>query len=147
MSRASVIRASTAHSIATLDHPIGIATELLDARNRALASRAREDDFVASEELVSCVMVQLSENLNLAPVLEELLTAEGSELYLRPASDYMQPDTPTPFGTIVEEGLRRDEAVIGVLDRDSSRPGSSEPQQYSSGGCSGEDADKPAPVP
>ena len=24
----------------------------------------------------------------------------------------MQPDTPTPFGAIVEEGLRRGEAVI-----------------------------------
>ena len=108
--------------IATLDHPIGVATELLDARNRALASRAREDDFVASEELVSCVMVQLSENPGLAPVLKELLTAEGSELHLRPASHYMQLDTPTPFGAIVQEGFRRGEAVIGVLDRDPSRP-------------------------
>ena len=100
---------------------IGIATELLDARNRALASRSREDDFVASEELVSNVMVQLSENPGLAPVLKELLTAEGSEFHLRPASHYMQPDTPTPFGAIVQEGLRRGEAVIGVLDRDPSR--------------------------
>lgn len=101
---------------------IGIATELLDARNRALASRGREDDFVASEELVSNVMVQLSENERLAPVLEELLTAEGSELHLRPASHYVLPDTPTPFGGIVQEGLRRGECVIGVLDRDPSKP-------------------------
>ena len=46
--------------------PIGIASELLDARNRALANRGREDDFIASEELVSNVMVQLSENPRLA---------------------------------------------------------------------------------
>jgi hypothetical protein len=34
----------------------------------------------------------------------------------------MQLDTPTPFGAIVQEGFRRGEAVIGVLDRDPSRP-------------------------
>lgn len=107
--------------ISNIDRPIGIATELLDARNRALTSRAREDDFVASEELVSNVMVQLSENPDLAPVLEELLTAEGSELHLRPATHYVQPNTPTPFGAIVQEGLRRGESVIGILDRHPSR--------------------------
>ncbi|MDP6891380.1 MAG: hypothetical protein QF471_08625, partial [Phycisphaerales bacterium] len=37
--------------IETAGWSVGIATELLDARNRALAARGREDDFIASEEL------------------------------------------------------------------------------------------------
>ena len=108
--------------VAAQRRPIGIATELLDARNRALAARGREDDFIASEELVSNVMVQLSENLSLGAVLDELLTADGAELYLRPANDYLDPDTPIPFGALVQEGLKRGECVIGILDRDPARP-------------------------
>jgi hypothetical protein len=108
--------------IETAGWSVGIATELLDARNRALAARGREDDFIASEELASNVMVQLSENPRLASVLEELLTAEGAELYLRQADQYVTPGEPTPFGSIVQEGLRRGESVIGALDRDSSKP-------------------------
>ena len=103
--------------IESAGRPIGIASELLDSRNRALASREREDDFIASEELVSNVMVQLSENPRLGSVIDELLTADGSEMYLREAGDYVALDTPVSFGAIVQEGLERGEAVIGVLDR------------------------------
>jgi voltage-gated potassium channel Kch len=101
--------------VESVDRPIGIATELLDARNRALASRGREDDFIASEELVSNVMVQLAENPDLGAVLDELLTADGSELYLRKAANYTTPGTAIAFGSLVQEGLRRGEAVIGTI--------------------------------
>jgi hypothetical protein len=94
---------------------IGIATEMLDAQNRELADRKNEDDFIASEELVSKVLVQLSENPQLAKVLEELLTSDGSELYLRPAAHYVELGAEVPFGAIVAASLFRKELAIGIL--------------------------------
>ena len=94
---------------------IGIATEMLDAQNRELADRKNEDDFIASEELVSKVLVQLSENPELAKVLDELLTSDGSELYLRPAAHYVELGAEVPFGAIVAASLFRKELAIGIL--------------------------------
>ncbi len=94
---------------------IGIATEMLDAQNRELADRKNEDDFIASEELVSKVLVQLSENSQLAKVLDELLTSDGSELYLRPAAHYVELGAEVPFGAIVAASLFRKELAIGIL--------------------------------
>jgi voltage-gated potassium channel Kch len=94
---------------------IGIATEMLDAQNRELADRKNEDDFIASEELVSKVLVQLSENPQLAKVLDELLTSDGSELYLRPAAHYVELGAEVPFGAIVAASLFRKELAIGIL--------------------------------
>jgi hypothetical protein len=98
---------------------IGIATEMLDAQNRELADRKNEDDFIASEELVSKVLVQLSENPQLAKVFEELLTSDGSELYLRPAAHYVELGAEVPFGAIVAASLFRKELAIGILKTNS----------------------------
>ncbi len=98
---------------------IGIATEMLDAQNRELADRKNEDDFIASEELVSKVLVQLSENSQLAKVLDELLTSDGSELYLRPAAHYVELGAEVPFGAIVSASLFRKELAIGILKTNS----------------------------
>tara|TARA_B100001059_G_scaffold236521_1_gene287510 strand:- start:292 stop:2187 length:1896 start_codon:yes stop_codon:yes gene_type:complete len=98
-------------------HKIGIATELLDAQNRELADRGHEDDFIASEELVSDLMVQLSENPMLNNVFSELLTAEGAEFYLKHALNYVAEDAQVPYGAIVQSGLQRGELVIGILKR------------------------------
>ncbi|MCH2149641.1 MAG: hypothetical protein MK095_09430, partial [Phycisphaerales bacterium] len=98
-------------------HKIGIATELLDVQNRALADRGHEDDFIASEELVSDLMVQLSESPILNKVFSELLTADGAEFYLKPTRDYVTEHANVPYGAIVQAGLQRNELVIGVLNR------------------------------
>ena len=94
---------------------MGIATELVDAQNRALAQRSEEDDFIASEELVSDLMVQLSESPTLYEIFGELLTADGAEIHLRNAAEYVPDGVEVPFGAIVQEGLERNECVIGTL--------------------------------
>lgn len=96
---------------------IGFAAELLDARNRALADHGYRDDFIASEELASSLMAQLSESPELGEVFRELLTAEGSELYLREASSYAELHEPVAFGSLVLCGLERREIPIGLLER------------------------------
>lgn len=96
---------------------IGFAAELLDARNRALADCSYRDDFIASEELASSLMAQLSESPELAEVFRELLTADGSELYLREAPSFSPLHEPVAFGSLVLCGLARREIPIGLLER------------------------------
>ena len=95
---------------------VGFAAELLDARNRELADRGYRDDFIASEELASSLMAQLSESPELGDVVRELLTADGSELYLREASRFAPLGEPVAFGSLVRCGLARREIPIGLLE-------------------------------
>jgi hypothetical protein len=93
--------------------PFTITSEMLDDRNRELAEVTEVDDVIVSDKLISLLVTQISENEHLTAVFDELFAAEGSELYMRPAGDYVQLDRPTTFRTIVEAALRRGEVAIG----------------------------------
>lgn len=90
-----------------------IVSEMLDLRNRALAEVTQADDFIVSARLVSLLMAQVAENAELNAVFADLFDQDGSEIYLRPARDYVTPDRETAFATIVESARRRDEVAIG----------------------------------
>jgi ion channel POLLUX/CASTOR len=90
-----------------------IVSEMLDDRNRELAEIARADDFIVSDRLVSLMMCQVSENKEYAAVFEELIDPKGSELYLKPAEEYVKPGVPLSFYTIVEAARRRGEVAVG----------------------------------
>lgn len=90
-----------------------IVTEILDVRNQALAQVARPDDFVISEQIVSLMLAQVSEQKHLNAVLTDLFNAEGSEIYLKPIENYVAIDYPVNFYTVVEAGRQRGESVIG----------------------------------
>ena len=64
---------------------------MLDERNRQLAEVTRVDDVIVSDKIISLMLTQISETRELAQVFNELFAAEGSEIYLRPASDYVAP--------------------------------------------------------
>ncbi|WP_437968195.1 potassium transporter TrkA [Sorangium sp. So ce260] len=91
-----------------------IVSEMLDVRNRELAEVAHADDFIVSDKLVSLMLAQISENRDLAAVFEDLFDPEGSELYLKPARDYVRLGRPVSFATIVEAARRRGEVAVGV---------------------------------
>src|SRR3954447_25357050 len=93
--------------------PFTITSEMLDDRNRELAEVTKVDDVIVSDKLISLLLTQISENHHLTAVFDELFSAEGSELYMRPAGDYLQLDTATTFGTLVESASRRNEVAIG----------------------------------
>src|SRR4051812_23046992 len=93
--------------------PFTITSEMLDDRNRELAEVTKVDDVIVSDKLISLLLTQISENHHLIAVFDELFSAEGSELYMRPAGDYLHLDTPTTFGTLVESASRRNEVAIG----------------------------------
>ncbi len=90
-----------------------LTSEMMDDRNRKLAMATRVDDFVVSDRLVSMMMAQVAENRMVNKVFEDLLNAEGSEIYLRPACSYVRAGENTPFATLVEAARRRGEVAIG----------------------------------
>jgi len=94
-------------------YPYSIVSEMLDIRNRNLAEVARADDFVVSDRLISLVMSQISENKALGAVFADLFDPEGSEIYLKPAANYVQPGEPVNFYTVVEAARRRGETALG----------------------------------
>jgi voltage-gated potassium channel Kch len=90
-----------------------IASEMLDDRNRELAEVTQVDDVIVSDRVLSLMIAQISENAHLREVFDDLFAAEGSEIYLRPAEDYLANGRPTTFATIVEAARRRGETAIG----------------------------------
>jgi voltage-gated potassium channel Kch len=90
-----------------------IVSEMLDSRNRNLAEITQADDFIVSDRLVSLMLAQVAENKALNAVFADLFDPEGAEIYLRPASGYVQTGTPLNFYTVVDAARRRGEIAIG----------------------------------
>lgn len=95
---------------------INVVSEMADARNRALAEVTRADDFVVSNQLVSLMLAQASENRHLSAIFGELLDENGSEIYIRPVTDYVAIDAPVNFYTIMEAARLRGEVAIGYKE-------------------------------
>lgn len=93
--------------------PFSIISEMLDLRNRELAEAAKVDDFIVSDHLISLMLAQLSENADLLGVFTDMFDPEGSEVYLKPISDYVSLSEPVNFYTLVESARRRGETAIG----------------------------------
>jgi ion channel POLLUX/CASTOR len=93
--------------------PFTITSEMLDDRNRELAEVTKVDDVIVSDKLISLLVTQISENPHLTAVFDELFKAEGSELYMRAAGEYVQLGLPVRFRTLVEAAARRGEVAIG----------------------------------
>lgn len=92
---------------------LSIVSEMLDARNRELAEVTRADDFIVSDQLISLMLSQVSENKHLNAVFADLFDPEGCEIYLKPAADYVKPGAPVNFYSIVEAARRRGEVAMG----------------------------------
>ena len=67
---------------------------MLDDRNRELAEVTEADDFIVSDKLLSLMLSQISENKHLKAVFADLFDPEGSEIYVKPAVDYVAPASP-----------------------------------------------------
>ena len=104
---------------------ISVVSEMIDVRNRELAEVTRADDFVVSNKLVSLMLAQASENRSMAAIFDELLDEEGSEIYMRPAGDYVPLGKDVTFHTVTEAAKRRGEVALGHR---MVRPGSKDPR-------------------
>ncbi|MEA2124652.1 MAG: hypothetical protein QOI80_1434, partial [Solirubrobacteraceae bacterium] len=92
---------------------VPIVSEMLDDRNRELAQVTKVDDVIVSDQLISLLLTQISENPHLADVFAELFSATGSEVYLRDATSYVGPNGPVTFATLVAAAARRGETALG----------------------------------
>ncbi|HEX6088350.1 MAG TPA: potassium transporter TrkA [Thermoanaerobaculia bacterium] len=90
-----------------------IVSEMLDVRNRELAEITQADDFIVSENLTSLLVAQVTENRDLRAVFDDIFDSDGSEIYLRPASDYVALGKPMTYWHVVEGARRRGEVAIG----------------------------------
>ena len=98
---------------------ITVVSEMADVRNRELAEVTRADDFVVSNKLVSLMLAQASENEYLAAIFDDLLDEEGSEIYMRPAGEYVTLGKPVNFYTVAEAARRRGEVAVGYRKKGS----------------------------
>ena len=90
-----------------------ILTEMLDVRNLELAEVTKADDFIVSERFISLLLSQISERKELSSVFADIFNSEGSEIYLKPAGNYIELNQPVNFYTIVESARKRNEVAIG----------------------------------
>jgi voltage-gated potassium channel Kch len=98
---------------------LAIVSEMLDVRNRELAEVTHADDFIVSDQLVSLLLTQISENKSLSAVFADLFDPEGAEIYLKPIENYVQTGQAVNFYTLVDAARRRNEIAIGYrLQRD-----------------------------
>lgn len=91
-----------------------IISEVLDTRTRNLIAETKVCDYVLSNELISMALSMVSEDSTINMVLKELFTAEGNELYLRPAFYYIHPDEDLSFFEVMVRVRQRQEVCIGV---------------------------------
>jgi hypothetical protein len=70
-----------------------------------------------SDRLISLLLTQISENKQLNAVFADLFDADGTEIYLKPAADYVTPGRPVTYATVVEAARRYGQVAIGVRIR------------------------------
>ncbi len=92
---------------------LSIVSEMMDLRNRELAEVTKADDFIVSDKLLSMLLAQISENKSLMRVYNDLFQEEGSEIYLKPAANYVEIGVPVNFYTVVESASLKNESAFG----------------------------------
>jgi len=97
---------------------VRVVTELVDDRNRPLAPVNTASDVIVSGMLTGLLMAQIAQNRHLAPLFDELFSAEGSSVCLRPAGTYVRPGAEATFATVVAAARDRGECAIGYRRHD-----------------------------
>ncbi|MBN2662698.1 MAG: hypothetical protein JXR68_03530 [Bacteroidales bacterium] len=92
---------------------LNIISEMFDQKNRQLAEVTEADDFIISHDLISRLLAQVSETKELKAVFDALFESEGSEIYLKNISDYIDVAQPVNFYTLLESASLKGETAIG----------------------------------
>ncbi len=90
-----------------------ITSEMRDVSNQRLAEVAKVNDLVVGSNIINLILAQISENRYLSTVFQELLTAEGSEIYIRKASLYTKLYTELDFYQVTQALSQQNCVAIG----------------------------------
>jgi hypothetical protein len=99
-----------------------ITTEMRSVDNQRLASQARVDDFVIGSNFSCLLMAQISENRTMEVLITELLDESGSELYMKPAENYVPLGKEVDLYTLTQSAARKGEVFIGYRQFADNRP-------------------------
>lgn len=93
-------------------------TEVMDSENIDIILNSGVEDFMVSNQFVSQIMAQVSEEPMALDVYDDLFQSKGSELYIKPASyyfDFKESKTITiPYGECVHAARLRNEVILGL---------------------------------
>ncbi len=93
-------------------------TEVMDSENIDIILNSGVEDFMVSNQFVSQIMAQVSEEPMALDVYDDLFQAEGSELYIKPASlyfDFNQKNSITlSYGDCIQAAKLRNEIILGL---------------------------------
>ncbi|OCR01723.1 hypothetical protein BCD67_13970 [Oscillatoriales cyanobacterium USR001] len=90
--------------------------EIVDSEETDLVIKAGVKDFLITNQFVSKILAQASQDPLVLPIYRELFSAEGNELYLKPISLYFPPQYigKLTFADCVLAAQNRGEVCIGV---------------------------------
>ena len=93
-------------------------TEVMDSANAQIIQQSGVKDFLVSNQFVSKMMAQISEDPDVNLVYEDLFREEGSEIYLKPAWLYFD-NLPmeVSFADVMLAAQKREEVCFGLKIR------------------------------
>ena len=90
-----------------------ITSEMRQIRHQELAKAAKVNDFVVGNNITGLLTTQISQNRQLHGIFEDLLDDDGSEIYMKPASNFINLNKPIDLFTVCYSASLQNEAVIG----------------------------------
>src|SRR5690606_16064954 len=96
-------------------HTTKLITEVLNSENQELVARAGVNDFIISNRFISMLLAQISEDVDIKRVYDDLFQEDGSEIYLKPAGYYFS-ELPTrvTYADMIRVAQKRNEVCLGV---------------------------------
>jgi ion channel POLLUX/CASTOR len=92
---------------------LNIVTEILNESNVNIINNVSIDDFMISDLLISRIVTLVAENRKVLNVINDLVTEEGSELYLKRAQEYVPLDQSVNCASLVAATAKKNQLFIG----------------------------------
>ena len=91
-------------------------TEIINSEDTDLVIQAGVQDFLLSNQFVSKILAQVSQEPDVMNIYHELFRSEGSELYLKPVSLYFSAEqlSQVSFGDCILAAQSRQELCMGI---------------------------------
>lgn len=90
-----------------------VVTQMQSNKNADFIRSSDHEDFVISNRIDSLLLAQYSQNPYLCKIYSELFVAAGSEIYLKPAEEYIEIGQEYSFREVTAACLDQDEMLIG----------------------------------